>query len=223
MIKKNETRFSTQNFKLYFVKQFFCIIHMIISIRKHDFFLRAVDACKWNGKYWVTNREMSTTCRDTLFDNYIHFAKASTPHFVYVTHLHSLELKILIIIYVEWCKTIKRDLTENINFDGIFQNPYYTLFGAFVIGNCDFNEHYLYVETQLFFNIKKFINLTICLFLCCSLDSRSCKDEIYRMGLGSGYCEGNLNFTTASEDDEVYTKKKVSRVRSFFFLDTQVW
>ncbi|XP_014210849.1 transcription factor cwo-like isoform X2 [Copidosoma floridanum] len=44
-----------------------------------------------------------------------------------------------------------------------------------------------------------------------SLDGRSCKDEIYRMGLGSGYCEGNLNFATASEDDEVYPKKKVSR------------
>ncbi|XP_046480838.1 hairy and enhancer of split-related protein HELT isoform X1 [Neodiprion pinetum] len=44
-----------------------------------------------------------------------------------------------------------------------------------------------------------------------SLDGRSCKDEIYRMGLGNGYCEGNLNFATASEDDEVYTKKKVSR------------
>ncbi|XP_015172071.1 PREDICTED: hairy/enhancer-of-split related with YRPW motif protein 2-like isoform X3 [Polistes dominula] len=44
-----------------------------------------------------------------------------------------------------------------------------------------------------------------------SLDGRSCKDEIYRMGLGTGYCEGNLNFATASEDDEVYTKKKVSR------------
>ncbi|OXU27827.1 hypothetical protein TSAR_005019 [Trichomalopsis sarcophagae] len=45
-----------------------------------------------------------------------------------------------------------------------------------------------------------------------SLDGRSCKDEIYRMGLGAGYCEGNLNFATASEDDEVYTKKKVSRL-----------
>lgn len=45
-----------------------------------------------------------------------------------------------------------------------------------------------------------------------SLDGRSCKDEIYRMGIGAGYCEGNLNFATASEDDEVYTKKKVSRV-----------
>lgn len=45
-----------------------------------------------------------------------------------------------------------------------------------------------------------------------SLDARSCKDEIYRMGIGGGYCEGNLNFATASEDDEVYTKKKVSRV-----------
>ncbi|CAG5102256.1 Similar to cwo: Transcription factor cwo (Drosophila melanogaster) [Cotesia congregata] len=44
-----------------------------------------------------------------------------------------------------------------------------------------------------------------------SLEGRSCKDEIYRMGIGAGYCEGNLNFTTASEDDEVYTKKKVSR------------
>lgn len=44
-----------------------------------------------------------------------------------------------------------------------------------------------------------------------SLDARSCKDEIYRMGIGGGYCEGNLNFATASEDDEVYTKKKVSR------------
>ncbi|XP_076662942.1 transcription factor cwo isoform X1 [Andrena cerasifolii] len=44
-----------------------------------------------------------------------------------------------------------------------------------------------------------------------SLDGRSCKDEIYRMGIGAGYCEGNLNFATASEDDEVYTKKKVSR------------
>ncbi|XP_008545069.1 transcription factor cwo isoform X1 [Microplitis demolitor] len=44
-----------------------------------------------------------------------------------------------------------------------------------------------------------------------SLDGRSCKDEIYRMGIGAGYCDGNLNFTTASEDDEVYTKKKVSR------------
>ncbi|XP_035742317.1 transcription factor cwo-like isoform X2 [Vespa mandarinia] len=43
------------------------------------------------------------------------------------------------------------------------------------------------------------------------LDGRSCKDEIYRMGIGAGYCEGNLNFATASEDDEVYTKKKVSR------------
>lgn len=32
------------------------------------------------------------------------------------------------------------------------------------------------------------------------------------MGIGGGYCEGNLNFATASEDDEVYTKKKVSRV-----------
>ncbi|KAK1127872.1 hypothetical protein K0M31_003364 [Melipona bicolor] len=32
------------------------------------------------------------------------------------------------------------------------------------------------------------------------------------MGIGAGYCEGNLNFATASEDDEVYTKKKVSRV-----------
>ncbi|XP_071636291.1 uncharacterized protein Cwo isoform X3 [Temnothorax longispinosus] len=31
------------------------------------------------------------------------------------------------------------------------------------------------------------------------------------MGIGAGYCEGNLNFATASEDDEVYTKKKVSR------------
>ncbi|EZA61408.1 hypothetical protein X777_07741 [Ooceraea biroi] len=44
-----------------------------------------------------------------------------------------------------------------------------------------------------------------------TLDGRSCKDEIYRMGIGAGYCEGNLNFATASEDDEVYTKKKVSR------------
>lgn len=44
-----------------------------------------------------------------------------------------------------------------------------------------------------------------------SLDGRSCKDEIYRMSIGAGYCEGNLNFATASEDDEVYTKKKVSR------------
>ncbi|KAK0176669.1 hypothetical protein PV328_000782 [Microctonus aethiopoides] len=44
-----------------------------------------------------------------------------------------------------------------------------------------------------------------------SLDSRSCKDEIYRMGIGAGYCESNLNFATASEDDEVYAKKKVSR------------
>ncbi|XP_018351564.1 PREDICTED: hairy/enhancer-of-split related with YRPW motif protein 1 isoform X1 [Trachymyrmex septentrionalis] len=44
-----------------------------------------------------------------------------------------------------------------------------------------------------------------------SLDGRSCKDEIYRMGIGAGYCEGNLNFATASEDDEIYTKKKVSR------------
>lgn len=50
------------------------------------------------------------------------------------------------------------------------------------------------------------------LVLCRSLDGRSCKDEIYRMGIGAGYCEGNLNFATASEDDEVYTKKKVSRV-----------
>ncbi|XP_029165676.1 transcription factor cwo isoform X1 [Nylanderia fulva] len=44
-----------------------------------------------------------------------------------------------------------------------------------------------------------------------SLDGSSCKDEIYSMGIGAGYCEGNLNFATASEDDEVYTKKKVSR------------
>lgn len=44
-----------------------------------------------------------------------------------------------------------------------------------------------------------------------SLDARSCKDDIYRMGIGAGYCEGNLNFATASEDDEIYTKKKVSR------------
>lgn len=51
----------------------------------------------------------------------------------------------------------------------------------------------------------------------CSLDARSCKDEIYRMGIGAGYCEGNLNFATASEDDEVYTKKKVSRVSRFVF------
>lgn len=50
------------------------------------------------------------------------------------------------------------------------------------------------------------------LFSVFSLDARSCKDEIYRMGIGGGYCEGNLNFATASEDDEVYTKKKVSRV-----------
>lgn len=35
------------------------------------------------------------------------------------------------------------------------------------------------------------------------------------MGIGAGYCEGNLNFATASEDDEVYTKKKVSRVSLF--------
>lgn len=49
-----------------------------------------------------------------------------------------------------------------------------------------------------------------------SLDGRSCKDEIYRMGIGAGYCEGNLNFATASEDDEVYTKKKVSRVSHEF-------
>ncbi|XP_048505060.1 class E basic helix-loop-helix protein 41 isoform X2 [Athalia rosae] len=55
-------------------------------------------------------------------------------------------------------------------------------------------------------NLNKLIKRrTIC------LDGRSCKDEIYRMGLGNGYCEGNLNFATASEDDEVYTKKKVSR------------
>lgn len=45
-----------------------------------------------------------------------------------------------------------------------------------------------------------------------SLDGRSCKDEIYRMGLGAAYCESNLNFATVSEDDEVYAKKKVSRV-----------
>ncbi|XP_032691294.1 hairy/enhancer-of-split related with YRPW motif protein 1-like isoform X2 [Odontomachus brunneus] len=44
-----------------------------------------------------------------------------------------------------------------------------------------------------------------------SLDGRSCKDEIYRMSIGAAYSEGNLNFATASEDDEVYTKKKVSR------------
>lgn len=37
------------------------------------------------------------------------------------------------------------------------------------------------------------------------------------MGIGAGYCEGNLNFATASEDDEVYTKKKVSRVSRFVF------
>jgi len=36
------------------------------------------------------------------------------------------------------------------------------------------------------------------------------------MGIGAGYCEGNLNFATASEDDEVYTKKKVSRVSHGF-------
>jgi len=53
-----------------------------------------------------------------------------------------------------------------------------------------------------------------------SLDGRSCKDEIYRMGIGAGYCESNLNFATASEDDEVYTKKKVSRV-SHEFICTQ--
>lgn len=44
------------------------------------------------------------------------------------------------------------------------------------------------------------------------MDGRSCKDEIYRMGIGAAYSESNLNFATASEDDEVYTKKKVSRV-----------
>ncbi|KAJ8688474.1 hypothetical protein QAD02_024269 [Eretmocerus hayati] len=45
-----------------------------------------------------------------------------------------------------------------------------------------------------------------------SLDSRYCKEDIYRMGIGAGYCEGNLNFATASEDDEAYSsKKKVSR------------
>ncbi|KAI4485769.1 hypothetical protein M0804_006258 [Polistes exclamans] len=52
---------------------------------------------------------------------------------------------------------------------------------------------------------------TYTLIIFFSLDGRSCKDEIYRIGLGTGYCEGNLNFATASEDDEVYTKKKVSR------------
>ncbi|XP_043668242.1 hairy/enhancer-of-split related with YRPW motif-like protein isoform X2 [Vespula pensylvanica] len=44
-----------------------------------------------------------------------------------------------------------------------------------------------------------------------SLNGRSCKDEIYRMGVGAGYCKGNLNFATVSEEDEVYNKKKVSR------------
>lgn len=38
------------------------------------------------------------------------------------------------------------------------------------------------------------------------------------MGIGAGYCEGNLNFATASEDDEVYTKKKVSRVSRWLIL-----
>lgn len=53
-----------------------------------------------------------------------------------------------------------------------------------------------------------------------SLDGRSCKDEIYRMGIGAAYSEGNLNFATASEDDEVYTKKKVSRVSHELVLCT---
>nr|KAF7426836.1 hypothetical protein H0235_006530 [Vespula pensylvanica] len=44
------------------------------------------------------------------------------------------------------------------------------------------------------------------------LNGRSCKDEIYRMGVGAGYCKGNLNFATVSEEDEVYNKKKVSRI-----------
>lgn len=64
------------------------------------------------------------------------------------------------------------------------------------------------------FLCKRNLNMV---FIDCRLDGRSCKDEIYRMGLGTGYCEGNLNFATASEDDEAYTKKKVSRVSLIFF------
>ncbi|KAL2728426.1 hairy/enhancer-of-split related with YRPW motif-like protein isoform X3 [Vespula maculifrons] len=50
------------------------------------------------------------------------------------------------------------------------------------------------------------------------LNGRSCKDEIYRVGVGAGYCKGNLNFATVSEEDEVYNKKKVSR-RLFSAVD----
>lgn len=67
---------------------------------------------------------------------------------------------------------------------------------------------------------REAVSISVYFFSVFSLDARSCKDEIYRMGIGGGYCEGNLNFATASEDDEVYTKKKVSRVSFRSVIDT---
>ncbi|KAL2726419.1 transcription factor cwo isoform X1 [Vespula squamosa] len=44
------------------------------------------------------------------------------------------------------------------------------------------------------------------------LDGRPCKDHVYKMCPGAGYCDGNLNFATSPEDDEGYSRKKVGRI-----------